>query len=46
MSRHILKSQLIKTVQIRNTERVLCKETLRTFIKALDDKRYYIRIVY
>jgi hypothetical protein len=46
MSRHILKSQLIKIMQIRNTEKVLCKKTLRTFIKALDDKRYYIKIIY
>jgi hypothetical protein len=46
MSRYILESQLIKTVQIRNTKRVLCKETLRTFIKALGDKRYYVKVIY
>jgi hypothetical protein len=46
MSRHILESQLVKIVQIRNIERVLCKETLRIFIRALGDKRYYIEIIY
>jgi hypothetical protein len=46
MSRHILESQSVKAVQIRNTERIFCKETLRTFIRALGDKRYYIKIIY
>jgi hypothetical protein len=46
MSRHILESQSVKAVQIRNTKKVLCKETLRTFIKALSDKRYHVRVIY
>jgi hypothetical protein len=45
MSRHILESQSVKAVQIRSTERVLCKKTLRTFIEALGDERYHVKVV-